>query len=253
MARGNKALFGQLNHMKLRRKKKDESSLKDIAIALETKDGHTITHFSTELIDNLRRMVTRIHYTDGLPKIMSFTSAIRQEGVTYNSWAVGMTMANDLQKSVCIVELNWWSPAPQLNFAQNNNLAAVLNGDTRLEKAIIQTNHENLSLLPAGHQPRRTQRAIWARSSTLQNTLNQLGEQFDHVLLDVPAVRTTSDAIPLASLGNACAFVVRQGVTDITDVQLALDDLAHLPILGVIMNFVAFETPAFIMKLIPQT
>jgi Mrp family chromosome partitioning ATPase len=240
--------------MKLRRKKKKNAmSLKDIAIALETSDGHPITYFSTDVIDNLRRMVTKIHYKDGLPKVISLTSAIRQEGVTYLSWALGTTIAIDLQKTVCVVELNWWNPTDHLQFAQDAGLAAVLNREIALDKAIIPTNNDNLSLLAAGHQPRRVQRAMWARSDLLQETLQQISEKFDHILLDIPAVRTTSDAIPLASLGDACALVVRQGITEVADVRLALDDITHLPMLGVIMNFVAFDTPSFIMKLIPQT
>lgn len=239
--------------MKLRRKKKrNEKSLTDIAMSLETRDGLPITNFSTELIDNLRRMVTKIHYNEGLPKIISLTSAIGQEGVTYISWALGTTMANDLQKTVCVVELNWWSPTGSLQFAQDAGLAAVLNKEITLDKALISTNIENLSLLAAGHQPRRVQRATWARSDELQAVLHHISQEFDHILLDIPAVRTTSDAIPLASLGEACAVVVRQGVTDVSDVRLALDDLTHLPMLGVIMNFVTFDTPSFIMKLIPQ-
>lgn len=262
--------------MKFRKNKKDnENTLADYGIPLRTKEGRPITHFPEELLDNLRRMVTRIHYKDKLPKIISLTSAIRQEGVTYISWAMGATIAADLQKTVCVVELNWWFPTEQLLFTQKDSvaavlngerkrdnhlehgrrcwagLAAVLNGERELDNVRIPTNIENLSLLPAGHMP-RTQRTVWARSRELQEVVAQLSEQFDYVLLDVPAVRTTSDAIPLASLGDACSLVVRQGVTNITDVRLALDDIAHLPVLGVIMNFVAFETPSFITKFIPQ-
>ena len=258
-----------------KRKKNIKNTSADYGIPLRTKDGRSITYFPEELLDNLRRMVTRIHYKDKLPKIISLTSAIRQEGVTYIAWAMGATIATDLQKTVCVVELNWWFPTEQLVFTQKDSvaaafngeraldihlehgrscwagLAAVLNGEWELDKVMIPTSIGNLSLLPAGRMP-RTQRTVWARSHELQAVIGHLRERFDYVLLDVPAVRTTSDAIPLASLGDACSLVVSQGVTNVTDVRLALDDIAHLPMLGVIMNFVDFDTPSFITKLIPQ-
>jgi Mrp family chromosome partitioning ATPase len=238
--------------MKFRRKEiVTDTPVSDLITRLYTASGKPVAQFPNELIDHLRRMVTRIHYKDKLPQAISLTSAIRQEGVSYISWALGTTMAADLQKKVCVVELNWRYPAVQIQFGEDTGLAAVLSEKIELDEAIVSTNIENLSILPAGTLPPEKS-VIWARSNELQQIINHLGERFDHLLLDVPAVRTTSDAIPLASLGDACGLVVSQGVTSITDVRLALDDIAHLPMLGVIMNFVAFDTPSFITKFIPQ-
>jgi Mrp family chromosome partitioning ATPase len=239
--------------MKFRlRNKIKANKQEDKIIALKTHDGKIITYLTVELLENLRRMVTRIYYKDGLPKKLSLTSAIRQEGVTYIAWALGMILAEDLQKKVCVLELNWWFPTEQLAFAQEQGVASLIKDELELDEAVIQTNFENLSLLPAGFLPQE-QRSIIARSDKLIEIIEQLSEQFDYVLLDIPAVRGTSDAIPLAAIADKCCLVVRQGVTDLADVRLALDDIGHLPILGVIMNSVSLNTPSILMKLIPQT
>jgi len=79
-----------------------------------------------------------------------------------------------------------------------------------------------------------------------------LSAQFDYLVLDIPAIKLTSDAIPLAAHGSAACLVVRQGVTPIADAQRALDDVQQLNMLGVVMNRVRVQTPRVILGLIPQ-
>ncbi|MCA9936600.1 MAG: hypothetical protein KC415_21845, partial [Anaerolineales bacterium] len=82
--------------------------------------------------------------------------------------------------------------------------------------------------------------------------LDELGKRYDHLLLDTPAILATSDAIPLASLSNGSCLVIKQGVTSIENTKRALDDIAHLHILGVILNQVIVKTPKLFLKYIPQ-
>jgi Mrp family chromosome partitioning ATPase len=70
--------------------------------------------------------------------------------------------------------------------------------------------------------------------------------------MDVPAIRLTSDAIPIASLGNACCVVIQQGVTTVEDVKRSLDELDHLSILGVVLNKTHINTPKRLVDLIPN-
>jgi Mrp family chromosome partitioning ATPase len=85
----------------------------------------------------------------------------------------------------------------------------------------------------------------------LVQIIEDLSKEFDHLILDIPAIRATNDAVPLASLGDACCLVIRQGVTTAEDVRLTLDEIDHLPILGVILNRVRLKTPRVILKFIP--
>ena len=57
--------------------------------------------------------------------------------------------------------------------------------------------------------------------------------------------------MPLASLSDACCLVIRQGVTPVEDVRLALDEIEHLTILGTVLNQAHYATPAVILKFIP--
>jgi Mrp family chromosome partitioning ATPase len=65
-------------------------------------------------------------------------------------------------------------------------------------------------------------------------------------------VLSSSDAVALASLGSACCVVVQQGVTPINSVRLALDEIKHLPMLGVVLNQVRINTPNWVRNFLPQ-
>ena len=91
-----------------------------------------------------------------------------------------------------------------------------------------------------------------ARSNALKEAIYRLSDQFDHLILDVPAIRKTSDSVPLASLGNACCLVIQQGITTIEDVKLSLDEIDHLSIIGTVLNQVNITTPEKLLNLIPN-
>lgn len=239
--------------MKLKRKSKKnkENEIVDEMVVMKTVDDHVVTRFPTSVINQLRHMVTRLKYTDDLPRQISLVSAIRGEGVTYTTWALASIIANDLQTNVCAVELNWWNPSNQISSDENGGVASVLVEGRNLDDAIIKTHNPHFDFIPAGSLNLQ-QRAIIARSDELRDMIRQLHERYDYVLLDIPAILATSDAIPLASLSESCCLVIRQGVTHMDNVKTALDDVAHLNILGVILNQVNLKTPSFIIRMIPQ-
>jgi Mrp family chromosome partitioning ATPase len=127
----------------------------------------------------------------------------------------------------------------------------VLSGACDLEGVLVPTGLPNLTLLPAGKLPGEGREAV-VRGARLRETIDQLAERFEHLVLDVPAVAATSDAIPLARLGTGVLLVVRQGVTPRRVVAAALDDLSTCNVLGVVLNRAKIATPRFLLKFIPQ-
>jgi Mrp family chromosome partitioning ATPase len=234
-----------------RRKKKDNQTIaENLPLILKGIDGETLFTIPENIILDLRRMVTRIDRVDKLPARLSLTSAISGEGVTYISRALAATISNDLDRTVCIVELNWWSPS---SFVEpvNGGLAAVLHDEAVLEEEVIFTGWKKLSVLPSGSVS-KLERPVMARSAALKEVIYELSDKFDHLILDVPAVQKTSDSIPLASLGNACCLVIQQGVTTIEDVKQSLDEIDHLSIVGTVLNQVHISTPEMFTNLIPN-
>lgn len=239
--------------MKKNRKRSQEAQQEEQIppLKLVDKNGKELIAFPYQVVENLRLMVSRLCRKAPLPERLALLASLRQEGTTYISRALGLTMANDLDTTVAIVELNWWWPSPLPVGESGKGLANVLSGEISLEEVIVPTGNPRLSLIPSGQMPIE-KRPVFARSKALREVIARLNERFDHLILDLPAVLATNDAIALAELGTVCCLVVRQGVTSIENVRLALDDLEDLPIAGVIMNQVKLATPAFLLKFIPQ-
>ncbi len=202
------------------------------------------------VLENMRIMISRIQKNGGFPKRMVIFSALSGEGVTSVCVGLGGTLANDYSAKVCLVDLNWYSPSMLLPASSNGlGIADVLNHTATLSEAIKPAGETGLYVLPAG-KLEAYKRPVIARSKGLGELLNQLDEQFDYLIIDVPAILTTNDAVHLAAHGQGCCLVIRQGITPIQDVKLALDDVSHLPMLGVVINRVSFSTPDNLIRLL---
>jgi Mrp family chromosome partitioning ATPase len=261
----------------LKFRKKKSLEVTERSLVLRADDGQALRVFDEQIVMSLRHMITGLSYNNDLPARIAMIAALQGEGVTYTSLALGTTIANDLNRSVCVVELNWNRPGllaeisaaasqpkkrrkkkgdvdlPRIDpeFSSRLGLAEVLRDEVELDAVLLHTSLPHLTLLPAGNlEP--LHRPTVARGVELRALIDSLSERFDHLLLDIPAVNSTSDAIALASLSDACCVVVRHGVTPVTQVQATLDDVQHLAMLGVILNQVSIHTPRWIRNLIPQ-
>ena len=228
---------------------------RDVGESIDLRDdtSRLIMRFSPDVVDNLRGMTTRLMATSGsIPSRIAMLSPLPGEGTTYVSRALATVMAHDMSARIAYVDLTWWSPGqPVISRNTNQGLVSVVTGDKRLDEIFVNTSMRNLTLIPAGHLE-RGDRPIMARSSVLQSAIDVLDRHFDHIVFDVPSIRATNDAIPLASLANGVVMVIKQGVTTNETVRLALDEVAHLNMLGVLLNQVNYRTPAFLRRLIPQ-
>lgn len=256
--------------------KKEKDLDVDRMLVLSAANGVLQRTFDTDVVQSFRYMSTELKLNRDLPRRVAIISALRGEGVTHTSVALGATLAYDTGARVCVVELNWWAPglinlldpaaiaeaakkkqrkknapATPSVLADHPGLAKVLSGEARLEDALLHTNIPGFDMIPAGALS-VAKRPPTARSTALRQFLDQLSEAYEHLILDIPAVRTTSDAIALAALSNACIVVSRQGATSTANVQQALDDVKSLTMLGVVLNKVSIQTPRWLLSLIPQ-
>jgi Mrp family chromosome partitioning ATPase len=203
-----------------------------------------------EAVSGMRQMLTRMIAGGQWPQVVALTSAVRGEGVSFTALALSAVLSQDTTRPTCLVEANWYGPAMLTpgEGQDGGGLAAVLEGSLELERALIQMRNANaaqggLAFLPAGQMP-QTRRVIAARSPEMKAVVAALRQRFQYIVLDLPAVLVSSDAIALAGLADATCLVTQQGVTPAAAVQEALAALRHLPIAGVIMNAVRVHMPA---------
>jgi Mrp family chromosome partitioning ATPase len=218
-------------------------------------EGGTLVQFApARVTESLRYMIGRLRLVEGedLPERLGVTSAISGEGVTFVARTLGMVLANDAGKRVCVVDLNWWSPSNWPSDGEQMGVADVLRDGCAVERTIVETAFPNLYVLPAG-MAAPVERPALARSTDLEKMLVELSEDFDHVLIDLPAVYATSESLTLAENCRQVVVVVGQGLTPDRQVKGALDELRGISVLGVILNRSRTKIPRVIRKRLPGT
>ncbi len=206
----------------------------------------------SSVIENMRMMATRIRKNGDFPKMLSITSTLSGEGVSSICVGLGFTMAHDYQVKTCIVDLNWYSPSNLYRTNSNElGIADAIFGHAKVEDAVHRFGIENLSYIPAGNLA-PGKRPIVARSKALGEALRQVGSLFEYVILDLPPVLVSSDTVHMAAYAEACCLVIQQGVTPTHEVKMALDEIDHLNILGVVLNRVNIATPDALVRLLTE-
>jgi Mrp family chromosome partitioning ATPase len=232
----------------------------------------------------------QLHDAQGMPERLALTSALVGEGVTYVTRSLAAAIAYDTDASVVIVDCTFRRPGaqeakgrrgkstkvagepqaleppapsdgedeaelppPVANGAADApghlTLADAIENDAPLDDIIINTSNPRLSMIQAGAVPVARRPAL-AQGRPLASLLDQLDERFDHVLLDLPPVLASSDAMNLSQLADAYVLVVRQGATSETQVEAALHELAGGETLGVILNRFDSNIPRRLRRLV---
>jgi Mrp family chromosome partitioning ATPase len=232
--------------------RKNSSDVDAHSLTLKDEKGEKWIDFPEQTVNAVRQTITRLMRTDPFPERLVLTSAVRQEGVTYLSRAIGTVLAKDMNRKFCVLELNWWWPA---DYPESMNdrpgVAEIISGKATVDEAQMPTGLENLTFIRAGKLA-NNQRSQVSHSDELNELISMLSESFDHLIIDLPAVTAASDSILLASHGTGVCLVIQQGLTPVQRVKATLDDLNHLNVLGVIMNQVNIATPSFLLNYIAQ-
>jgi Mrp family chromosome partitioning ATPase len=232
----------------------------------------------------------QLHDAQGMPERLALTSALVGEGVTYITRSLAAAIAYDTDASVVIVDCTFRRPGAQegkgrrgrsgkatppspsgppepadgeadaalpppitngsaADASTHPTLADAIENDAPLDDIIINTSNPRLSLIQAGAVPVARRPAL-AQGRPLASLLDQLDERFDHVLLDLPPVLASSDAMNLSQLADAYVLVVRQGSTSEGQVEAALDELQGGETLGVILNRFDSNIPRRLRRLV---
>jgi non-specific protein-tyrosine kinase len=164
------------------------------------------------------------------------TSPGAGEGKSVTSANLALTMAQELQRHVVLVDADLRDPAVHSLFGIDGGpgLADVLAGDATLDDALVHLPDHRLTVLPAGATPQFPTELLG--SAGMRRLLDTLRARFDRVLLDVPAVAPLADVATVAPLADGVLMVVRAGMTQRPALDRALEGLADAKVLGVVLN-----------------
>lgn len=188
--------------------------------------------------EQYRALRTRIARADlgSAMDVILVTSPGRGEGKSLTAANLALTMAQDFQTRVCVVDANLRHPSLHglLGVSDTPGLADVLSGSAALADAVVRFEDQSVAFLPAGHPPSHP--AEMLGSTAMRRTLEVLRTQFDRIVIDAPSAGPLADIGILAPMVDGVLLVVRAGVTTKPSIQEAVATIAGDKLLGVVLN-----------------
>jgi len=188
--------------------------------------------------EQYRQLRTRLSHAEGASNLRTVlvTSPQKGEGKSITSANLALTMAQELQRRVIIVEADLRKPSLQALFGLSSGpgLSDYLSGAAELKDVMTFLPDHNLTVIHAGSAP--TNPAELLGSTAMRRLLDQLRTRFDRVILDTPPVLPLADVAVLAPLVDGTLLVVRAGVTPKPAIENALRAFDSSRLLGVVLN-----------------
>lgn len=176
------------------------------------------------------------------PKTILVASGHPSEGKSCTALNLSMALAQRGGR-VAIVDADLRKPGVtrSLNMARQYGLSEILTGAFPLDE-VLKPHPElpNLWILGSGALPPNPSELLSSR--TMEDLLRELGNRFDHVVIDSPPILMVTDATLLSSLVDGVVMVCESGVTSRAAVMRVRRMLDHAGarILGSVLNKLDF-------------
>lgn len=190
--------------------------------------------------ENLRAVWFQLdHAAQGKEKTLLVTSAMPDEGKS----SIAISLARLLAakgRHVALVDADLRYPSihKTLNLARSPGLAELVSGSEKLNR-VLQTDPASGAMVIAAGEATTPPLEVLQSPATTQ-TLAELADEFDSVIIDTPPVLAAQDAAILARRVEATVMVVRWGTTRASAFITALQRLqdVDVPVRGVILTMV---------------
>ena len=160
----------------------------------------------------------------GFPRTLVITSSRASEGKSMTSLGIAKTLAATGKKSL-LIDADMRSPSvhKMLGAKLSPGLSNLITGANTSAQALQKSPIENLWIMGAGPQPPSAAELL--SGNRFEVLLNDLLEQFDHIIVDGPPVMGFADAPLLASQVEGVCFVIEAHSTPKSDARVAISRL----------------------------
>ena len=198
----------------------------------------------SEVTEEYRTLRARIQSLRKVRPLQSIvvTSALPGEGKTTTAINLALSFGLEREGRTCLVDADLRTPAVHYGFLEppEVGLAEMLEGDAKLEDALIRVPDTRLAVLTVRAIPTRPSESL--ASQRMADLLRELESRFDTVIIDCPPILGLPDATTLIDLSDAVLMVVGNGISKRDDVAAALERITPAKALGCVFNR-SHETP----------
>lgn len=194
------------------------------------------------VLDECRRLMSRIQPgEDTSPIILGVTSAISGEGKTTVALGLALVVASDIDEPVYLIELDF----DHASLAQRLEATGQTNGDEwkLMSNLVIRTAEQ----IQAENDLRSPSRLVkqWIDDRVIE----QLKTKARLIVLDLPALNTTSYGIASTILADRVLLVVRANVTPEAEIKKAVVGLDADRVAGVVLNGTTTDIPRWLRQI----
>ncbi|WP_168417225.1 polysaccharide biosynthesis tyrosine autokinase [Acinetobacter indicus] len=190
-------------------------------------------------IESLRSMRTAIHFALSSAKnnIIMVSGPAPEVGKSFISTNLATILAQS-QKRVLIIDadLRRGYLHKYFNHANQPGLAEYLNGQTDLSQVIKATEVSGLDVIARGKSPANPSELL--STTQFATMLNQLSEQYDHILIDTPPILAVTDGIIISQHAGVNLVIARYAKTQMKELELTINrfEQAGVKVNGIILN-----------------
>ncbi|QSQ92267.1 polysaccharide biosynthesis tyrosine autokinase [Acinetobacter indicus] len=190
-------------------------------------------------IESLRSMRTAIHFALSSAKnnIIMVSGPAPEVGKSFISTNLATILAQS-QKRVLIIDADLRRGYLHKYFNQQAQLglAEYLNGQTDLSQVIKATEVSGLDVIARGKSPANPSELL--STTQFSAMLNQLSEQYDHILIDTPPILAVTDGIIISQHAGVNLVIARYAKTQMKELELTINrfEQAGVKVNGIILN-----------------
>lgn len=198
-----------------------------------------VKHSDDIAIESLRSMRTAIHFALSSAKnnIIMVSGPAPEVGKSFISTNLATILAQS-QKRVLIIDadLRRGYLHKYFNHANQPGLADYLNGQTELSQVIKATEISGLDVIVRGKSPANPSELL--STTQFATMLNQLSEQYDHILIDTPPILAVTDGIIISQHAGVNLVIARYAKTQMKELELTINrfEQAGVKVNGIILN-----------------
>ena len=172
------------------------------------------------------------------PKTVMVTSVMPNEGKSFIASNLAISIAQDINKHVLLIDCDLRRPTIGNNFGivQNSGLSDYLVDDMPLSDLLVKTDVEKLTILPSGKVPDNPSELL--SSDKMQNLLKEIADRYEdrYIIIDSPPPQITSESMVISRFVDGLLLVVAYGSKKVDELNALIETIGKEKILGVVFN-----------------
>lgn len=183
------------------------------------------------------------------PNTILITSTFPQEGKTLVAVNLTMAISKEIYKKAILIDGDLRKPGLHLEKKGNSKgLSNYLSDGTPLSEILIDSEMENLRIIPAGPSTHRASELMGSkRMIELLKSLKE-SEENTYLIIDSPPIISTTEPILLSEMVDGILLVVLADRTPRESIQKAVKSINRQKIIGIVFNQIEIKQSSYYSK-----